>query len=167
MQIQLLQGNPLTGVELEEVTQYMKDWFDLNRDLDPFIQLAQSDPLIGPVVDRFAGLRIVGIPDLFEALCWAIVGQQVNLTFAYKLKQRLTEQYGEVAEWEGATYRMFPRPERFAHVSIEQLCTLQLTRNKAMAILATASRMNSGQLTREGLLALNDPDSVDKELTSI
>lgn len=167
MQVQLLQGDSLTYEELEELTRYIEDWFDLDRDLEPFIQMSKGDPLLGPLVETFYGLRVVGIPDLFEALCWAIVGQQVNLTFAYKLKQRLTEQYGDAADWEGVTYKMFPLPEGFANVSIESLFSLQLTRNKAMAILDVASRMISGELSRDSLLKLNDSESVDKELTKI
>ncbi|NOU96718.1 DNA-3-methyladenine glycosylase [Paenibacillus sp. LMG 31456] len=167
MQVQLLQGDSLTPEEQEELIHYIKDWFDLNRDLEPFIQMSEGDPLLGPLLERFWGLRIVGIPDLFEALCWAIAGQQVNLTFAYKLKQRLTEQYGDTAEWEGVTYKMFPSPEQLANSSIEQLCSLQFTRSKAMAILDVASLMTNGELSRDRLLTLTDSEAVDKELTKI
>ncbi|UVI33181.1 DNA-3-methyladenine glycosylase family protein [Paenibacillus spongiae] len=167
MQIQLLRGDALAIREQEELARYIRDWFDLDRDLEPFMQLSKGDPFLWPLAESFYGLRVVGIPDLFEALCWAIVGQQVNLTFAYKLKQRLTEQYGEAAEWEGGTYRLFPTPERFANVTIDQLCSLQLTRNKARTIIEVASCMTNGDLRREELLTLPDPESVDKRLTAI
>ncbi|OMF34706.1 hypothetical protein BK133_11900 [Paenibacillus sp. FSL H8-0548] len=167
MQVQMLDGASLSLEDREQLTRYIKDWFDLDRDLKPFIKLLQGDPLLAPLAERFAGLRLVGIPDLFEALCWAIVGQQVNLAFAYKLKHRLAERYGIAADWEGATYRLFPLPERFAGESVESLCSLQLTKNKAMAILDVASRMAGGELSRDKLLKLNDSESVDQELTKI
>ena len=35
------------------------------------------------------------MPDLFESLVWAIIGQQINLTFAYTLKKRFVQDFGE------------------------------------------------------------------------
>ncbi|RXZ80294.1 DNA-3-methyladenine glycosylase 2 family protein [Paenibacillaceae bacterium] len=167
MRVQLLQGGSFSEEERAVCTDYIKDWFDLKRDLEPFIQFSREDKLLGPLTASFFGLRIVGIPDLFEVLCWAVIGQQVNLAFAYKLKQRLVEQYGDTANWEGACYNAFPLPERFANVSMDELCSLQLTRNKARTILEVASRMVSGELSRDRLVKLSNSDVVDKELTTI
>ncbi|MCQ6557156.1 DNA-3-methyladenine glycosylase 2 [Paenibacillus mendelii] len=167
MKVQLLDGELLSSEVQVELSGFIKNWFDLDRDLEPFLQLSKGDPLLEPLAEAFAGLRVVGVPDLFEALCWAIAGQQVNLTFAYKLKQRLTEAYGDAAEREGVTYRVFPLPERFASVTVEELCSLQFTRNKARTILDVASLISSGELSRDRLLTLTDPDAVDKELTRI
>ncbi|GAB2718158.1 DNA-3-methyladenine glycosylase family protein [Paenibacillus thermoaerophilus] len=166
MRVQVL-GGSVSQQERELLIRYIRDWFDLDRDLEPFMAIARTDSLAGPLVRERAGLRIVGIPDLFEALCWAIVGQQVNLAFAYKLKRRLTEAYGESAEREGTVYRLFPQPERLAGASVEELYGLQLTRNKAIAVLTVAERMAGGQLSRERLLALPDSQAVDRELTAI
>lgn len=153
--LERLQGEPMTAQEQAELARYVRDWFDLALDLAPFYRLVGGDPLLAPLIERFHGLRIVGIPDLFEALCWAIVGQQVNLAFAYTLKQRLTETYGTALSWEGNRYLMFPTPERLAQVSQEELCSLQLTRNKARAIAEAAERLATGEISREGLLALD------------
>lgn len=150
-----LDGEPLTAEDQTELARYVSDWFDLELDLAPFYRLVGEDPLLAPLIERFHGLRIVGIPDLFEALCWAIVGQQVNLAFAYTLKQRLTETYGTALSWAGNRYLMFPTPERLAQVSQEELCSLQLTRNKARAIAEVAERITTGEISREGLLALD------------
>ncbi|WP_025696071.1 DNA-3-methyladenine glycosylase family protein, partial [Paenibacillus forsythiae] len=107
-----LEGERPGDAGLEDLARYVRDWFDLDRDLRPFYKLAAGDPLLGPLTERFRGLRIVGIPDLFEALCWAILGQQVNLAFAYKLKARLAEGYGESILRSGRRYHLFPAPER-------------------------------------------------------
>ncbi|MCL6457004.1 MAG: DNA-3-methyladenine glycosylase [Gorillibacterium sp.] len=166
MRVELLYGEPFSPEDQDELACYVRDWFDLERNLEPFYQLASADPLLSPLIKSFYGLRLVGIPDLFEALCWAIVGQQVNLTFAYKLKQRLTEVYGDALEWEGNTYRSFPAPERFQEVTLEQLCSLQLTKNKAQTILEVARLIASGQLSRDQLLALK-PEAAEHKLTAI
>ncbi|MBC8079387.1 MAG: DNA-3-methyladenine glycosylase 2 family protein [Gorillibacterium sp.] len=167
MRVELLQGEPLSEEIQCELASYVRDWFDLERNLEPFYRMANADPLLSPLLKSFYGLRLVGIPDLFEALCWAIVGQQVNLTFAYKLKQRLTEEFGEACEWEGITYHAFPVPERFRDVTMEQLCSLQLTKNKARSLLEVARIIASGELTRDNLLALNNPKAAEIKLTAI
>lgn len=154
LRLERLHGEPLTRRDQAELAHYVSDWFDLELDLAPFYRLGREDPLLAPLIQRFHGLRIVGIPDLFEALCWAIVGQQVNLAFAYTLKQRLTETYGTELIWAGNRYLMFPSAERLAQAPHEELCALQLTRNKARAIAEVAERLATGEVSREGLLAL-------------
>ncbi|MRN56593.1 DNA-3-methyladenine glycosylase family protein [Paenibacillus monticola] len=167
MQVSLLQGAVPSQEDQAKLARYIREWFDLDRDLEPFYSLSSRDPLLRPLAERFYGLRIVGIPDLFEALCWAILGQQVNLTFAYRLKQRLTAEYGESMEWIGHTYYRFPRPEAFLSVTMEELCALQLTRNKALTILTVAGLMVRGELSREELLQLPSPEEAEARLVKI
>ncbi len=167
LQVRFLQGEPGSESELESVKRYIRDWFDLDRDLGPWQKLTDGDPVLRVLAERLYGLRIIGIPDLFEALCWAIVGQQVNLAFAYKLKARLTEAYGESTLWEGRTYRRFPEPAALAGVDVAELQALQLTRAKAAAVLETAALMRRGELSRDKLLALGDFDAAERELVRI
>ncbi|MFM1652900.1 DNA-3-methyladenine glycosylase family protein [Brevibacillus sp. B_LB10_24] len=167
LQVRFLQGEPGSESELEAVKRYLRDWFDLDRDLEPWRKLTAGDPVLRVLGERFYGLRIIGIPDLFEALCWAIVGQQVNLAFAYKLKARLAEAFGESTLWEGRTYRRFPEPAALVGVDAAELQALQLTRAKAAAILETAALMSRGELSRDKLLALGDFDAAERELVRI
>jgi DNA-3-methyladenine glycosylase II len=83
------------------VQRYIENWFDLDRDISPFIALSQSDKILIPLIKRYDGLRLIGIPNFFEAICWAIIGQQINLNFAYTLKKRLVEKYGHCCEFSG------------------------------------------------------------------
>lgn len=92
------------------------------------------------------------IPDLFEALTWAIMGQQINLTFAYKLKQRFVEHFGECLTFEGNTFWLYPTYERIATLSVEELITLQFTVRKAEYVIGVAKAMTNGELTKEMLL---------------
>ncbi|WNS41959.1 DNA-3-methyladenine glycosylase [Paenibacillus sp. MMS20-IR301] len=167
LSVSLLHGTVPGTDSLEGLARYIVEWLDLDRDLAPFYKLAEADSLLRPLVSLHYGLRIVGIPDLFEALCWAILGQQVNLAFAYTLKQRLTAEYGESLEREGQTYYQFPRPEVFAEVQAEELCRLQLTRSKACTVLEVAALIAGGELSREDLLALPSPAAAEQRLLEI
>ena len=88
MVVQFIEFIP-NKVELREVVSFIWEWFDLVRDLNLFYELAKGDTLLKKTVQEFHGLRVIGVPDLFEALCWGILGQQINLAFAYTLKRRL------------------------------------------------------------------------------
>lgn len=165
--VTVLYGGPLDAAEQLEAAGYVRTWFDLNRDLEPFCKLASSDALLAGVVQQLYGLRLMGIPDLFEALCWAILGQQVNLAFAYTLKERLTTAFGDAVTWEGSVYRRFPSPEQMLAVSADELGALKLSRMKSTAILEVARFMSAGELSRESLLAMESFDAMEARLVSI
>ena len=61
----------------------------LAQPLPAFYRAARHHPVMGELVRRFAGVRIPQLPSLWEALCWAVIGQQINLAFAYRLRNRL------------------------------------------------------------------------------
>ncbi|KOS63594.1 DNA-3-methyladenine glycosylase 2 family protein [Lysinibacillus agricola] len=140
----------------EKIVQYICEWFDLKRNLNSFYEMAQEDKILQPLVKKYYGLRIIGMPDLFEALVWAIIGQQINLTFAYTLKRRFVEQFGESLTFEGETYWLFPTYERVAAIQVDDLRNLQFTLRKSEFIIDIAKIMASGQLTKEILLQQED-----------
>nr|WP_235918293.1 DNA-3-methyladenine glycosylase [Paenibacillus lutrae] len=150
-----------------EVIRYVRDWFDLDTDLAPFYEMAQSDPLLHRAVNTFYGLRTIGIPDLFEAICWGILGQQINLTFAYTLKRRLVETYGRPVECEGETYWIFPTPQTIAALSVEELTALRMTVKKCEYLIGAAQLIVRGELSKEQLLAAGNSKNAEKILVKI
>ncbi|WP_163100536.1 DNA-3-methyladenine glycosylase family protein [Peribacillus alkalitolerans] len=131
--------------------QYVWELLDLSQDLQSFYKVARKDPILSPLIKKHFGLRIIGIPDLFEALCWAIMGQQINLSFAYTLKRRFVENFGEKFTYKDESYWLFPTPEKIAQLDISELTCLQFTSRKAEYILGIAKLMAEGTLTKEEL----------------
>ncbi|GAE05157.1 DNA-3-methyladenine glycosylase II [Paenibacillus sp. JCM 10914] len=150
-----------------EIAGYVRDWFDLNTDLVPFYAMAKTDPLLSQAVQSFYGLRNMGIPDLFEALCWGILGQQINLTYAYTLKRRFVETFGHRVECEGKIYWLFPRPEDIAHLNVQDLDGLRMTVKKCEYLIGVAQLMATGELTKEQLLESSSLKQAEKRLVSI
>lgn len=140
------------------IVQYVWKWFDLETNLFAFYEMASNDALLNPLVQRYYGLRIIGIPDLFEALCWAILGQQINLRFAYSLKRKLVEAFGEHLQIGDQIYWLFPTPEILSQVSVEKLKELQFTAKKAEYIIHIAEQMASGTLSKESLQSMKYAD---------
>ncbi len=150
----------------EAVTQYIREWFDLDTDLTSFYEMANNDPLLKLLIQKYRGLRIMGIPDLFETLCWSILGQQINLAFAYSLKRQFVEQFGDFIEWNGKKYWIFPTYERIAKLTLVDLADIKMTVKKSEYIIGVAKLMKQGELSKEKLLKL-DFKEAEKALVNI
>lgn len=144
-------SSPSLTSERAAVVDYVRDWFDLETDLQPFYAMVKADPLLSPVVSDFSGLRLMGIPDLFEALSWGIIGQQINLKFAYTLKRRLVERFGRSVSAEEERYWLFPDPQDIASLDVSDLTPLQLTTRKAEYLIGVAKLIAEGKLSKESL----------------
>lgn len=152
---------------IEAVKAYVYDWLDLGRDLSPFYSLLRNCPPLAYMASEYDGLRMPGIPDLFEALCWSIIGQQINLSFAYRLKRRIVEQYGRRIRYDATDYFVFPGPAVLAGVPEDVLRGMQCSQRKASYLTGLASVWASGAMSRELLEALPDFPSRRQALTAL
>ncbi|MGN7453969.1 DNA-3-methyladenine glycosylase family protein [Paenibacillus pasadenensis] len=148
------------------VRRYAEEWFDLDRDLAPFYRLAAADPLLKEAAETFRGLRMVGIPDLFEAACWGIIGQQINLPFAYALKKRFTESFGRSVRHGGWTYWCFPKPAAVAALEPSDIAALQMTTRKSEYLIGVARHVAAGELDKRELAAAGW-SAAEKRLTAV
>jgi AraC family transcriptional regulator of adaptative response / DNA-3-methyladenine glycosylase II len=93
------------------------------------------------------GLRLPLLPTAFDALCWGIVGQQINVRFAGKLRQVLIELAGQPI----GSMCAHPTPEALARLSINDLAGRQFSRAKARYLIDAAQAVATGKLDIEGL----------------
>ena len=166
LRLTFLNGRP-DQVEQEAFTAYVKQWFDLETDLRPFYRTAARDKVLGHLTQTYYGLRLIGIPDLFEALCWAIIGQQINVAFAYTVKRRFVEAFGERLDHQGVSHWLFPKPEVVAGLSIADLRSLQFSGRKAEYIIGLARQMAQGELSRDRLRKSGDFEHMQTALVQL
>ncbi|GAL86642.1 3-methyladenine DNA glycosylase [Sporocytophaga myxococcoides] len=145
---------------------FVIEWFDLNNDLESFYSALKKDKQLAYMYKDFYGLRLMGITDLFESLCWCIIGQQINLSFAYKLKRRLVEQYGTKMEYQGSLFYIFPDFKILAGASTDELKEMQFSTAKASYLISIAKAFSEGKLSKNILRTLPDMESRHKLLTS-
>jgi DNA-3-methyladenine glycosylase II len=149
----------LNGVPSEKaktfIHSYVTEWFDLESDLKPFYEMASKDKLLKDIVTKFHGYRIIGQPDLFESIVWAVLGQQINVQFAYTMKQRFVEKYGTSMEHNNERYYLFPSAELVSKLKAEELLPLQFSRQKAAYTINIAEAFASGVLSKEKLRGLS------------
>ncbi len=161
-----LQISVHSGVESQEniefIKNYVSDWFDLGADLKQFYEVSKQDAVLENLCQRFHGLRMVGMPDLFESLIWSIIGQQINLNFAYSLKERLVHNFGEQMVYNNEAFYALPTPERLASLSIEDFQPHQFSRSKAQYILNVSREFSEGNLSQESLKKLSFAEVKEK-----
>ncbi|WP_214778664.1 DNA-3-methyladenine glycosylase [Exiguobacterium sp. s22] len=148
----------VSDIEKERVACEVRDWLDLERDLAPFEAMGAKDELLAPLIESHRGLRMIGFPDLFEALTWAIIGQQITLSFAYTIKRRFVERYGDHRVIGDQEYWTFPRAERIALLEPEELRELQFSIRKAEYIIDIAREITNGNLSRTTLQSHSSAD---------
>lgn len=141
---------------LEEGLSWVRAVFSLDAPVPPIE--ATNDPVMAERLARYRGLRILTIPDPFEALVWAILGQQINVAFAARLKRVLIEHYGDAVDVDGRRFWLFPPAERLVDVTPELLRPLQISRQKALYIRELAR----SDLDLAALSALPDDEVIER-----
>ncbi|AFD08567.1 DNA-3-methyladenine glycosylase family protein [Solitalea canadensis] len=164
--IDILKG-PNNDVTVSLLKEYVADWFDLNNQLDPFYDMLQEHSVLAYMTKDYKGLRLMGIEDMFEAICWCIIGQQINLTFAYKLKRRLVERYGTTIYFEDQRYHLFPHYNVLATALFDELKEMQYSTQKANYIISTAKAFANGEISKERIKSLPGLEEKQKALTNL
>ncbi len=123
----------------------------LDEDAAAFVRLAKRLGLARLVAGRHE-LRISQTPSVFDGLLWAIIGQQINFTFACLLKRRLIERVSTV--FYGGLCAP-PTPAAVAALEPADLLPLQFSRQKASYVITTARLITAGKLDLAALRSMS------------
>ncbi|WP_157221409.1 DNA-3-methyladenine glycosylase [Herbaspirillum sp. YR522] len=126
-----------------QARQVLSSLLGLRLDPRPFAAFVAADPLFGPLTRKQKGLRIVQASSIFEALTWAVMGQQINVSFAVSLRRTFIELAGRR---HSSGLWCYPAPADAARLPLQELTTRQYSRSKAETILRLATMMANGEL---------------------
>jgi len=152
--------------ELDAATQALaeealRSMLALRIDPAPFAAFVRGDAFFGPLVRRLPGLRIVQSATVFEALTWAIIGQQINLPFAISLRCSFIGQAGRP---HSSGLWCYPEPADVARLALDTLTSRKFSRAKAETLLRVARMAADGEL---GLRLNDDPQGSAAQLLAI
>lgn len=122
------------------------------------VAMAESDPVMAHLARTLRGLKPVRAFSVWESLVWAILGQQVHLSFAFALKEALVLRAGRTA----GGYPAFPRPERVALLTPEDLTSLKFSRNKATFVIDLARAVIAGNVDPEAIARLPTAEAMQR-----
>ncbi len=115
----------------------------LRIDPSAFAAFARHDPALGAIVARQPGLRIVQSATVFEALTWAIIGQQINLPFAISLRRSFIQLAGRA---HSSGLWCYPEAPDVARLDLEDLTSRKFSRAKAETLLRLAQLAVDGSV---------------------
>jgi 3-methyladenine DNA glycosylase/8-oxoguanine DNA glycosylase len=144
----------------------LRRFLGLEQPLAAFYAAVGDHRVFGPLVAGLPGVRIPQLPSLWEALCWAVVGQQINLSFAYRLRNRLIALGNGVNATEALQAPLplpFPGPEQVLRLTPEGLREQQFSRQKAAYVLGLAQACADGVLDEVALRRL-EPEAAEAAL---
>ena len=124
--------------------------------------LREADPVLATVIDEHPALDpnawIQRMPtlDLFGALVFQVIGQQISVIAATAIFARLVERFDGRA----------PSPDELVDLDPETLRELGLSRRKANTVLDPAQRFIDGRLSEAGLSKLTDDEAI-RQLTEV
>ena len=157
----ILPDSALTAAQQQAVQDALLNMLGLRIDPAAFADFARADPVLGPLLARQPGLRIVQSATVFEALTWAIIGQQINLGFAIALRRTLIQLAGRP---HSSGLWCYPEASDVARLQLEDLTSRKFSRAKAETVLRLARLVDEGKLS---LARERDPMEVSRELLAV
>ena len=119
----------------------------LNNEVTTFETRMAKDAKLASLFARRRGLRVPTIPTGFDGLCWAIIGQQINVKFAGALRREILNRAGEKI----GDMRTHPTPEKVLDLGAVRLTKLRYSRSKAEYLMSAAKEVAEGRLDIEHL----------------
>ena len=116
--------------------------------------LKKKDKRLCGVIELLGPIKREVIGDLYEALVYSIVGQQVTTKAQVTVWNRFVERFGTVT------------PEAVLTADVGTLCSLGITGRKAGYIRSAAQKIASGQLNLDALYDMPD-EAVMQTLTAL
>lgn len=155
-----LEGEPGGDIEPRFATM-LRRMLGLDQAVEAFEERFGDDPHIGRLLSAQSGLRVPVTATPFEALSWAVTGQQISVAAAVSLRRRLIAAAG-IRHASGML--CYPDAARLALLTEDELRAAGFSTAKVRTLLALA------RLAAEGRLPLDagaEPASVEDIRSSL
>ncbi|MDR7435902.1 MAG: DNA-3-methyladenine glycosylase [Armatimonadota bacterium] len=145
--------------ELQRISTFI---WGLDDDLGRCYDILNKDSRLAQLVQRYAGLRMIRAPDLYEALLTAVLGQQVSVAAGAAIRRRFLEELGDRIVVDEEEYLNYPPPRRLLSVPPAKLLRCGISRQKARYLLEIAERAAAGALEESTFAGLSDEAAIAK-----
>ncbi|WGV61043.1 DNA-3-methyladenine glycosylase [Brevibacillus brevis] len=135
--------------------------FSADLELSVIYEQMREESELAILTERFRGLRPMLDADLFQCMVKTIIGQQINLSFAANLTERLVTLAGDTVENQnGEGIIAFPTPDSVARLTVEDLRSLQFSQRKAEYIIDFARAIVNETVDLERLWTMKDEEII-------
>jgi 3-methyladenine DNA glycosylase/8-oxoguanine DNA glycosylase len=100
--------------------------YNFDLDLSAFYGTFANDPVLGPIIKRWRGMRPGHQSSLYEYLIIGIVLQNATVRRSMQMFQALLETYGKLLDFDEKQLWCFWQPGRLQHVTEDELRALKV-----------------------------------------
>lgn len=136
----------------------------LDQDIDAFESAVAAHPQLGPLVRRQAGLRVPVATTPYEALIWAITGQQISVQAAVSIRRRFIMATGAR---HGSGLICHPDAATVAEIAPDALRATGLSASKAATISALSQAVAEGELPLDAWLETRPAALIRERLLAV
>ena len=141
----------MTAQDMLSVVQHM---LGFTQPITGFEQAFSEHPMLGEIIAKQAGLRVPVSVSPFEAVTWAILGQQVSLNAAISLRRKFI-QLANIQHSSG--FYCYPGPLQVSQLSLEALRQAGISQSKANTLVKVGELVVAGQLPMNDWLQQQAP----------
>lgn len=160
----LVADDPTCEIRSQDAVAMVERMLGLHQAVDACLHRHAGDPELGRLLCANPGLRVPLAATPFEALSWAITGQQISLPAALSLRRRLVSACNR-------THRCgllcYPDAAALHALGAERLREAGFSRAKAETLIAVATAVLSGRLPLEQWLQRFSEAELRAELLAI
>lgn len=156
-------GQPEVGSQIR-LEQMVRRMLGLTQPVEIFEQEYADHPLLGPLIRRRPGLRVAMTTTPFEALTWAIIGQQISVSAAVSIRRKLIIA-ADTPHRSGLL--CYPDAARIMSLEDEELLRAGLSRTKAQTIKTLSESVVNEQLQLDQWVENLDAEQVSERLNAV
>ncbi|MDO8789290.1 MAG: AlkA N-terminal domain-containing protein [Sulfuritalea sp.] len=151
-------------IKAQAVADLVRRMLGLTQPVEAFEATSRRHPQLGPLVARQAGLRVPLAATPFEALTWAITGQQISVAAAIGIRRRLIRLAGST---HSTGLLCHPDAERIARLGESDLRGAGFSQTKARALLDLSREIAAGRLPLEAWTVTLPVEEIRAQLLSL
>lgn len=148
----------------DALEQLIRRILGLTQRVEVFEKGYRAHPRIGPLIVARPGLRVQQTATPFEALVWAIIGQQISLAAAISVRRRLIETIG-VRHSSGLA--CFPDADRLSALGETELRQTGLSQTKARTLQMLSREVVADRLPLATWLVTQPIEAIREQLLSL
>ena len=136
----------------------------LTQDIEQFASRYHQHPQLGPLIAGHPGLRVPLTATPFEALTWAITGQQISVRAAVSVRRKLIVATGRR---HSSGLFCYPEARQIAALSDDDLRQAGFSMSKTRSLRSLAQGVLSGKLPLAAWLTTLPIDEIREQLLAV
>lgn len=158
----------LTKQEVGQANNTLARILGTNLDLRPLYEQAENDPVLGPKLTEYYGLKRMARGTLFEDIIYRIVQMQLShKPTAKKMAFKMREAYGTHLTHQGKTLPAWPRPFQLAKADPAQIRKMGPTLRKGEYLVGLAQDILAGEVDINYLDEEADPQEFYDKISKV